>query len=282
MERQGYNVRAAMPADPQAGLATLRPPAPSLDELLARADIWRGNRLAGSAADGIATGFAALDAVLPGAGWPPGALVEILGQRSGTDGSGELSLLLPALARQTQAGGWAVLVDCPWRPHAPAWAAAGVDLSRLIVVEAGARDHLWAIDRSLRSGAVDAILAWLPPLDTAALRRLQLAAEEGGATLFAFRPPACAAQASPAPLRLAVVGTRAGVEIRILKRRGPLLPAALNLPVARPVAASPASSRGNPASVRPVRAGNPSLAKDFDFFSNPPMDAHIMRIGGVR
>lgn len=213
---------------------------PSLDELLARADLWRGDRLAGRA-EGWPSGAAELDAVLPGAGWPRGALVEILVERKGAGGAvgavgcGELSLFLPLLARHTQAGGWVVLVAPPLTPHAPAWAAAGVDLARLLVVAAEARDRLWAIDRALRSGAAEAVLAWLPQTDPSALRRLQFAAEDSGATLFAFRPPACAAQSSPAPLRLALRGAPDGVEIRILKRRGPLLARPITVPVARPV-----------------------------------------------
>ena len=52
----------------------------------------------GSAGAGLAqpSGYAALDAALPGGGWPEAALVEVL---LAADGLGELSLLLPTLAR---------------------------------------------------------------------------------------------------------------------------------------------------------------------------------------
>jgi cell division inhibitor SulA/protein ImuA len=55
----------------------------SLDTLLQRRDIWRGGQLSPAAADGLPTGFGPLDAVLPGGGWPRGALTEILTTQEG-------------------------------------------------------------------------------------------------------------------------------------------------------------------------------------------------------
>ena len=53
----------AAPADP----ATLHPA------------LWRAHQLGRAGAAGaLASGFAALDAVLPGGGWPAGALTELL------------------------------------------------------------------------------------------------------------------------------------------------------------------------------------------------------------
>ena len=74
----------------------------SLESLLQRADIGRGGqhslreRSAHSSQRNIASGLEALDAQLPGGGWPLGALTEILLQHHGI---GELQLLMPALAR---------------------------------------------------------------------------------------------------------------------------------------------------------------------------------------
>ena len=48
-----------------------------------RADIWRGGRPASPAPAAIPTGFPALDAALPGGGWPLGALTEVLEERQG-------------------------------------------------------------------------------------------------------------------------------------------------------------------------------------------------------
>jgi cell division inhibitor SulA/protein ImuA len=60
------------------------------------------------------------------------------------------------------------------------------------------------------------------------LRRLQLAAEGNGTTLFLFRS-ARVAPASPAALRLHVSRTEGRTVVRILKRRGGGLPAPIAL-----------------------------------------------------
>ena len=96
---------------------------------------------------------------LPGGGWPRHGLIEILTPQPGV---GELYLLLPALAalsRLTPAR-WCTWVSPPHEPFAPALAAHGVALDRMLVV----RTHLplWAHEQALRSGACEVALAWLP------------------------------------------------------------------------------------------------------------------------
>ena len=210
----------------------------ALREVLRRGDVWRGDTLAQAA--GCPTGFAALDVALPGGGWPRGALTEILvatARGLPMAGVGELSLLLPALVRHTAQGGVAALIAPPLALHAPAWAAAGIALPRLMVVAPvrGARhDALWAGEQTLRSGAVGFVIAWLPQVEAALLKRLPRAAETGGACAVVFRPAHCAGQASPAALRLLVEGRGQGARITVLKRRGPLLAAPIAVPVARP------------------------------------------------
>lgn len=204
-----------------------------LSTLLQRPDLWRGDALARPAREGVASGFADLDAALPGGGWPRGALTELLPRGMGV---GELSLLLPALAALEADAGWIALVAPPWLSHAPAWQAAGVSLSRLLVVRAAPRDAPWACEQLLASGACAALLAWLPQVDARALRRMQLAVAGRRSLGFVFRPAAAAASASPASLRLALAAGTSGLEVRILKRRGPPLAATLSLAVSRPVA----------------------------------------------
>ncbi|MFP5349540.1 MAG: hypothetical protein ACLGHO_06815 [Gammaproteobacteria bacterium] len=63
----------------------------NLAEILLRPDVWRGE--AAAPVPAVATGFAALDAVLPGGGWPRAALTEVTFPRPGI---GELQLFLPA------------------------------------------------------------------------------------------------------------------------------------------------------------------------------------------
>ncbi|MDQ7990820.1 MAG: translesion DNA synthesis-associated protein ImuA [Candidatus Dactylopiibacterium sp.] len=219
----------------------------ALDSVLLRSDVWRGDRLALGGEAAVASGFAELDAELPGGGWPRGALTELLHEGAGL---GELSLLRPALAA-CAARAPVALVAPPWRPHAPAWAGV-LPLERLLLVEAAGADAPWAAEHLLASGALGALLLWLPArCETRMLRRLQLAAGGHAAPVFVLRPAGGAAGASPAVLRMALDGAPEALRVRILKRRGPPCGRALNLAVARPLA---------PARLRP-RGANPPLAR---------------------
>jgi hypothetical protein len=187
----------------------------TLARLLEHPAIWRGR--SGAPGPVLPSGFAELDEQLPGKGWPRTGLIEILAARFG---SGELTILLPALAALTHAATarWCVWVEPPLTPFAPALAAGGVALDRMAVVR-GARP-LWAFEQALGSGACDAALAWLPRSTPREIRRLQLAAERGRAFGVLFRPRAAARQASPAVLRLGLEALPAGVRIAVLKARG--------------------------------------------------------------
>ena len=68
-------------------------PAARLSARLAHPAVWRGSDCAPEPAS-VPTGFAALDAVLPGGGWPGAGLTEMLVAR---DGIGEIALVLPAV-----------------------------------------------------------------------------------------------------------------------------------------------------------------------------------------
>ena len=72
----------------------------------------------------------------------------------------------------------------------------------------------------MRSGACTAVMAWFEHLEVAPLRRLQLAAEQGGCLGVLFRPENATRQSSPAALRLRVAPTASGFEVEVLKRRG--------------------------------------------------------------
>lgn len=206
---------------------------PALSEVLARPDVWRGDRLADAPVPALASGFSALDAELPGGGWPRGALTEMLIDGVGF---GELSLLLPTLAKVKEAGGWTLLVAPPHGLHAPALAAAGVDLARLAVVSpARPADALWAVEQALLSNAPEAVLGWADGPDPRQIRRLQVAAATGSALAFLFRPARAMQETSVAPLRLLLSPAGEGaLSIRLLKRRGPPLHAPLHLILPRP------------------------------------------------
>jgi cell division inhibitor SulA/protein ImuA len=210
--------------------------------------LWRGDGPAAVARPGIATGFAALDEALPGGGWPPGVLTELL---AGARGIGEISLLLPALRRLAgQSRRWILWLAPPHIPYPPALEAAGIDPARLVVVSPRSpAEAIWAARQALAAGACSALLAWLGAPDLHALRRLQLAAEGGDTLAVLFRPPAAAHEPSPAPLRLQVEPAAGRLAVHVLKRRGPPLPGPLllDLPDAphalvRPLPAEPAAA----------------------------------------
>ena len=236
----------------------------TLAAILERPDIRRGDRFAVSPApsQGIplritfSSGFAELDRELPGGGWPRGALTEILLDGHGL---GELSLLLPALRGLRAGGDWVLAVAPPHPLHAPAWVAGGGDLEHLAVVSpVGSHDALWAAEQALASGAPQAVLCWSAAADSRAVRRLQVAAAQGGqggAVAFLFRPLACAREPSAAALRLALAAApQGGLAVNILKRRGPPLARDIVLAVPRPVARRDHAVSAFPAVARAVPA----------------------------
>ena len=215
----------------------------ALATLLSHSAIWRGDDCAPEPST-LSSGFAALDAALPGRGWPQGALTEMLLER---EGIGEIRLTLPALARVQAQGRDVVWIAPPHRPYAPALAVAGLDLARLYVVHCREpKDALWAFDQALRAPECGAAFAWLSTHDERALRRLQVAAREGRTWGVLWRRPGQRGSATAAPLRLALsphAGPHAGphvgphmcqLAVHVLKRRGAELPQPVLIDVGRP------------------------------------------------
>lgn len=244
----------------------------------------------GPAVEGsVPTGFAALDAELPGGGWPVRVLTELL---LSTPGLGEMRLLAPLLRRLAAQGRSVLWFDPPAELHAPALQEMGCTPGGCLVVRppaaapgpgpagrAGRRAPpgaalCWALEQALRSGQAGAVLAW--PGAAArpeALRRLQLAAQAHEGPVFLLREAGAAAQSSPAPLRLQLAPAGPDeLAVHIFKRRGPALEMPVHLalqPVlserARPraqrladaqarVAAGATRTPGRPGGAQPVPA----------------------------
>ncbi|NRF68776.1 translesion DNA synthesis-associated protein ImuA [Aquincola sp. S2] len=246
--------------------------------------LWHAHQLGGGRIVATASGFAALDAELPGGGWPHRMLTELLLPHPGL---GELRLLAPALAALLQpaaahgeaaddGGRCVMLFDPPAGLCGWALAQLGVDARRLVVVHGregrkGATylrhllpsaDVLWALEQSLRSGHLGAALAWLPARLTAdVLRRLQLAAQAHDGPVFLFREAEARQRPSAAPLRLAL--QPAGFDtlsVKLLKRRGPPLAEALRLQL--PPVLEPDLRGRTPAQLlRAARAGRSSRSE---------------------
>lgn len=183
--------------------------------------VWRGKAQRSISGNEIfSTKFSKLDEVLPGGGWSSGSLTEILSRRTG---SGELTLLLPALAQLGSWNRWISWVAPPHVPYAPALAAAGIRLSRMLIIRPRRTpDLLWSAEQALRQAHRSAVLIWLDTCDERALRRLQLAAAESESWGVLIRPLHHATRHSPAALRLTVErDTRNGtLVVDILKCRG--------------------------------------------------------------
>jgi cell division inhibitor SulA len=248
---------------------------PALAELLHHPLLWCGDRLA-RADDAVSSGFASLDRELPGGGWPKAALTELW---LDAEGIGELSLLLPALKRFTQAGEWIALVAPPHIPYAPAFAGRGVDPARVIVIEAEEDKHRWwAAEQVLRANSAGALLFWPRTLADQRTRRLQLAAQESQTLAFLFTSTARAAQPSPSPLRLrlALLGNRLGVDI--FKRRGGTVSAPLLLDVAAGSSADRPSERAPSALRLPAKSERLQANRTASFHRHYPVGGPQARI----
>src|SRR5215813_13962463 len=151
-------------------------------------------------------------------GRPVGALIELLPQHSGI---GKLRLLQPALASlgKRPVG----LIEPPHPLYGPGLGSIGLQLGSIVRINAPKMaDKLWAAEQILRTGSFGALLLWLQQIPQASLRRLHLAAQSSETLFVVFRPEWAATQASPATLRLGLRPADEGLEIDILKRRGPV------------------------------------------------------------
>ena len=214
----------------------------SLADILADARVWKLKDASATPARPVwSTGCGALDARLPGGGWPTASLIEVLLDDTGF---GEVQLFLPALvacqrradpgntrSNSTSAGNagsggtdeasWLVWIAPPHEPYAPALAQQGIELGRLLVVRPpSAMEALWAAEQALSSGVCAAVLLWLKGTDDRWLRRLKLAAEAGRALGVLFRPERHRFESSPANLRLAVTQGEHEMRLDLLKVQG--------------------------------------------------------------
>lgn len=126
--------------------------------------------------DALSTGLAAVDAALPPGGLLMGAVHELTGAAA-------LGFAVRMLARLEGPVLWCAPAGERLRLYGPGLARAGLAAERLtIAAGADAKQVLWAAEEGLKSGAVAAVAVECPaPVGLTAGRRLQLAAEAGGA-----------------------------------------------------------------------------------------------------
>jgi protein ImuA len=195
----------------------------------------------------IPSGFAAIDAQLPGGGWPVPGFIEVL---CNSVGVGELAMWLPALralcAPQLSGPAHASVDTCPnalWIhsyqtrgrgyqaiPNAPALAAQGLDLSSMAFVQPPSDEaSLWVCEQALLSRSVGLVLTVLTQqhASSMALRRIAQAArasdasERSGALCVLLGAHSAASSPSPAQIRIVAEPSEAGrLHLRFIKRQG--------------------------------------------------------------
>ncbi len=217
--------------------------------LLREGRLWQAGSLGRCQSRTLSSGFAALDAELPGGGWPCQSLCEILqpvGQHA------EWRLLAPGLRGLFAAmpGGSPrtapplLLIAPPFLPHGPGLADLGLDAAHWVWIKPDAgpggppskhphqalHQALWVTEQAIKSQAASAVLAWLDGARPEQIRRLQAAALSSPAPVFLMRPASAALQSSAAPLRLSLSQPAAArglapglLEVRLIKRRGPAM-----------------------------------------------------------
>lgn len=211
--------------------------ADTLNELFRQRRLWKGSR-SPAPAQGIGTGFLPLDEILPYRGWPRGAVIAVTVSDWGI---GELSLFLPLMAYYNRDNRYVSWIAPPHTPYAPALTAAGLDLGLCRVLKKRGRTPfstkkgsvpffsdqqiLWCAEKLLQSSACGLVLAWPRTLSGLAVRRLQLAVEDSGASCVLFhreRPGSGTRSwdAGPATMHLRLSRIAAGLKLEILKARG--------------------------------------------------------------
>ena len=140
---------------------------------------------------GLGFGDAAVDDELPAGGLASGCLHELTAAPQDAAAYGFVAALLGRLIGEAGLALWCRLprTNRPAIPYGPGLARFGVPTPRLIVARAEKpADLLWAMEEALRSGRFVAVLGDGLAPDLTATRRLQLAAEAGGATALLVFP----------------------------------------------------------------------------------------------
>lgn len=164
-----------LPMDRPALIAALRARIGRLERAGAAAALARAEA-------GVVSLSETIDAALPGGGLARAGLHEVLAAEPGA-AAGFCAMILARTAGPVL---WIAPSPDAWPPGL---ARYGLSPAELVLVRAPRpADGLWAMEEALRCPALGGALLCLPDLDLTAARRLQLAAEAGGAIGLLLRP----------------------------------------------------------------------------------------------
>ena len=166
----------------------------------------------------LSSGFAALDVMLPHNGWSVGAITEIF---CAEPSHFALPLILPALARLSQAKRWLAMIAPPNAPTVSHLQSQGIDISQVLIIHPHATSNgLWAVERAMRAGTCAAVLSWVNNADHRAMQDLRGAALAGNCCGLVFRPEWAISQPSAASQRLRLTATdEGGIYVELLEQR---------------------------------------------------------------
>lgn len=193
------------------------------------AALWRGDELGSAASSVVSSGFSALDAELPGGGWPCHTLTEILQPQATV---AEWRLLAPTMRQVVAKRQHVVVIGPPKSPHLPGLRLMGLDERQLVWIQAEApAERLWVTEQVIKANAAGVLVAWLPQARQEQIRRLQICAQACDGPVFLCRPAAAEHELSAAPLRLQLrFALDWELQVRLLKRRGPVHEGVITLP----------------------------------------------------
>lgn len=187
---------------------------PLLKKLVAKGWLWQGQNLPPQKAEHafLDSGWPELNQHL-GGGWLQGSVNEI---QLHTPFSGELALLMPLLQQQNRPIVW---LNPPAQPYAPGLRTQQLEpQQQWYLTETDPQRAVWAIEQCLQAETVGVVMAWLPELSAACVRRLQQTAEQHQQLVFIFtaKQPQSEARAYVNRLRLY---WHDGLHIELFKRR---------------------------------------------------------------
>jgi len=169
----------------------------------------------------VSSGFAKLDRLLPQAGLPSGSVIEWISEGAGIRAT---TIALRCAAGFLRQPGALAVVDPKNEFYPLSLNYLEIPTSRLLLVRPNQRttaftsggdcatslsqrersDSLWALEQLARCAGVRVVMAWVDRMSATVQRRLQLAVEKSGATIFLMRPATALRQTSWADLRFLI------------------------------------------------------------------------------